>query len=82
MSFAGIMLLLVMKHEKSEKITKLGRKASRNSTPTADDYDSGSCGAVAWRLCRGCGWVTAIDALFIFSMKSLEDTVPTVILLF
>ncbi|EYC26738.1 hypothetical protein Y032_0010g939 [Ancylostoma ceylanicum] len=56
------MLLLVMKHGESEKITKLGRKAPRNSTLTVDDNDSGACGAVARRPCRARGWVTAIDA--------------------
>ncbi|EYC38657.1 hypothetical protein Y032_0703g1668 [Ancylostoma ceylanicum] len=56
------MLLLVMKYEKSEEITKLGRKALKNSTPTAADNDSGACGAVARRSCRGRGWGTAIDA--------------------
>ncbi|EYC07532.1 hypothetical protein Y032_0070g483 [Ancylostoma ceylanicum] len=56
------MLLLVMKHEKSEEITKSGRKAPRNSTPTADDNDSGACSAVAQRPCLGRGWVTAADA--------------------
>ncbi|EYC24641.1 hypothetical protein Y032_0013g2024 [Ancylostoma ceylanicum] len=49
------------KYEKSEKITKLGRKAPRNSTPAADANNSVACGAVARRR-RGCGWVTAIDA--------------------
>ncbi|EYC42720.1 hypothetical protein Y032_0520g2846 [Ancylostoma ceylanicum] len=38
------------------------QKAPRNSTPVADDNDSGACGAVARRHCRGRGWVNAIDA--------------------
>ncbi|EYB96297.1 hypothetical protein Y032_0151g2800 [Ancylostoma ceylanicum] len=46
------MLLLVMKHEKSEKVTKSGRKAPRNSTLTADDNDFGASGAVARRPCE------------------------------
>ncbi|EYB90708.1 hypothetical protein Y032_0215g2357 [Ancylostoma ceylanicum] len=61
MSFAAILLVLIMKHEKSEKTTKMGRKTPRSSTSTAGDNDSGACGAVTWRPCRGRGWVTAID---------------------
>ncbi|EYC10281.1 hypothetical protein Y032_0056g2657 [Ancylostoma ceylanicum] len=49
MSFSVIMLLLIMKYEKSGKITKLGRKTPINSTPTAGDNDSGTCGAVTRR---------------------------------
>ncbi|EYB83964.1 hypothetical protein Y032_0326g2577 [Ancylostoma ceylanicum] len=73
MSFAAIMLLLVMKHEESGKITKSGRKVPRNSTPTADDNDSGACGAVARCPCRGHGWVNAIDAHRIWREMTIAD---------
>ncbi|EYC30342.1 hypothetical protein Y032_0005g2589 [Ancylostoma ceylanicum] len=62
MSFAAIIKILVMKHGKNEKITKLGGKAPGNSTPTPDDNDFGTCGGVARCPCRGRGWVTVIDA--------------------
>ncbi|EYC14238.1 hypothetical protein Y032_0041g422 [Ancylostoma ceylanicum] len=71
-SFVVIMLLLVMKHEKSEMIIKVRRKMPRSSTQTLDDNDSGECGEVARRPCRGRGWVAAIDAHCIFNPRRVS----------